>query len=93
MGTTNQAELAKLLIFSHLITLYTIPNQYLYIEMNAAPVGLRLIFFRAVDLFLCRKSIILHEQNFIYFQFYIRMLNFRLLCSIIKKVPQGSRTP
>ena len=41
--------------------------------------------FSAVGLFLGLKSNILHEQNVIYFQFYIRLPNFRFLGSIIKK--------
>ena len=41
--------------------------------------------FSAVGLFLGRKSKISHEQNVKEFQFYIRMPNFRLLGSIIKK--------
>ena len=50
--------------------------------------------FSAVGLFLGRKSKISHEQNVTEFQFYIRMPNFRLLGSIIKKkVPEGSRSP
>ena len=40
--------------------------------------------FSAVGLFLGLKSKILNEQNVIYFQFYIRLPNFRLLGSIIK---------
>ena len=41
--------------------------------------------FSAVDLFVGRKSKIFQEQNVKEFQFYIRMLNFRPLGSIIKK--------
>ena len=40
--------------------------------------------FRAVGLFLGRKSNISQEQNVKEFQFYIRIPNFRLLGSIIK---------
>ena len=44
--------------------------------------------FSAVGLFLGLKSKILHEQNVIHFQFYIRLPNCRLLGSIIfKKSP------
>ena len=44
--------------------------------------------FSAVGLFLSLKSKISYEQNVIYFQFYIRLPNFRLLGSIIfKKSP------
>ena len=43
------------------------------------------VVFSAVGLFLGRKSKISHEQNVKEFQFYIRMPNFRLLGSIIKK--------
>ena len=44
--------------------------------------------FSAVGLFLGLKSKISHEQNVIYFQFYIRLPNCRLLGSIIfKKSP------
>ena len=44
--------------------------------------------FSAVGLFLGLKSKISHEQNVIYFQFYIRLPNCRLLGSIIfKKLP------
>ena len=49
------------------------------------PVGLRRAWFSAEGLFLGRKSKISHEQNDKEFQFYIRMPNFRLLGSIIKK--------
>ena len=41
--------------------------------------------FSAVGLFLGLKSKISHEQNVIYFQFYVRLPNFRLLGSLIKK--------
>ena len=52
-----------------------------------------MVFGPAVFLFLGRKSKISHEQNGKEFQFYIRVLNFRLLGSIIKKkVPEGNRT-
>ena len=45
----------------------------------------------ATGLFLGLKSKILHEQNVIYFQFYIRLQNLRLLGSIInKKLPSWS---
>ena len=55
------------------------------------PVGLIRSGFLAVSLFLGRKSKISQEQNVKEFQFYIRMQNFRLLGSIIKKiVPEGS---
>ena len=47
----------------------------------------------AVGLFLGQKSKISQEQNINEFQFYIRMSNFRLLGSIINKVPEGSRSP
>ena len=58
------------------------------------PVGLIRAGFSAIGLFLGRKSKISHEQNVKEFQFYIRMPNFRLLSSIIKKkVPEGSRSP
>ena len=40
--------------------------------------------FSAEGLFLGLKSKISHEQNVIYFQFYVRLSNFRLLGSIIK---------
>ena len=44
--------------------------------------------FSAVGLFLGLKSKISHEQNVIYFQFYIRLPNYRLLGSItFKKSP------
>ena len=54
-------------------------------EIIYGPVGLIRARFSAVDLFLCRKSKISHEQNIKEFQFYIRMTNFRLPGSIIKK--------
>ena len=57
------------------------------------PVGLISEGFSAVGLFLGRKSKISHEQNVSIFQFYIRIPNFRPLGSIIKKVPEGSRSP
>ena len=50
-------------------------------EINK-PVGL---WFSAVSLFLGIKSKISHEQNVNKFQFYIRLPNFTLLGSIIKK--------
>ena len=50
--------------------------------MNAMPVGLRIL---ALGLFLSLKSKILHLQNVSIFQFYIRLPNFRLLGSIMKK--------
>ena len=49
------------------------------------PVRLIRAGFSAVSLFLGRKSKISQEQNVKEFQFYIRMPNFRLLGSIIKK--------
>ena len=42
--------------------------------------------FQAVGLFLSQKTEISHKQNVKIFQFYIRMTNFRLPGSIIKKV-------
>ena len=48
-------------------------------------VGLIRPGFLAVGLFLGRKSKISQEQNVKEFQFYIRMPNFRLLSSLIKK--------
>ena len=54
-------------------------------EIIYGPVGLIGAVFSAVGLFLGRKSKISHEQNVKEFQFYIRMPNFRLLGSIIKK--------
>ena len=57
------------------------------------PVGLICAGFSAVGLFLGRKSKISHEQNVSIFQFNIRIPNFRPLGSIIKKVPEGSRSP
>ena len=51
-------------------------------EIIYGPVGL---WFSAVGLFLGLKSKISHYQNVIYFQVYIRLSNFRLLGSIIKK--------
>ena len=60
-------------------------------EIIYGPVGLIRAGFSA---FLGRKSKTSHEQNVKEFQFYIRMPNFRLLGSIIKKkVPEGSRSP
>ena len=49
------------------------------------PVCLLRACFSAVTLFLGRKSKISHEQNVKEFQFFIRMPNFRLLGSIMKK--------
>ena len=54
-------------------------------EIIYGPVGLIRAGFLAVGLFLGRKSKNFHEQNVNEFQFYIRMPNFRLLGSIIKK--------
>ena len=63
-------------------------------EPSNEPVGLIRAGFSAVGLFLGRKSKNSQEQNVKEFQFYIRMTNFRLLGSIIKKkVPEGSRSP
>ena len=44
--------------------------------------------FRAVGLFLGRKSKISHEQNVKEFQFHIRMPNYSFLGLIIKKYPK-----
>ena len=60
-------------------------------EIIYGPVGLICAGFSAVGLFLGRKSKISHEQNVKEFQFYVHRPNFRLLGSIIKKVPEGSR--
>ena len=60
-------------------------------EIIYEPVALIRAGFSAVGLFLGLKSKISREQNVKEFQFYIRMPNFRLLGSIIKKVPEGSR--
>ena len=49
--------------------------------------------FLAVGLFLGLKSKISHEQNVKEFQYYICMLNFSFLESLIKRVPQTSRSP
>ena len=54
-------------------------------EIIYGPVGLIGAGFSPVGLFLGRKSKISRKQNVKEFQFYIRMLNFRLLGSIIKK--------
>ena len=54
-------------------------------EIIYGPVGLIRAGFSVVGLFLGRKSKIFQEQNVKEFQFYIRMPNFRLLGSIIKK--------
>ena len=54
-------------------------------EIIYGPVGLIRTGFSTVGLFLGRKSKISQEQNVKEFQFYIRMPNFRLLGSIIKK--------
>ena len=54
-------------------------------EIIYGPVGLIGAGFSAVGLFLGRKSKISYEQNVKEFQFYIRMTNFWLLGSIIKK--------
>ena len=63
-------------------------------EWIYVPIGLRRSCFSAVGLFLGQKSKISQEQNVKEFQFYIRMQNFRLLGSIIKKkVQEGSRFP
>ena len=63
-------------------------------EIIYGPVGLICAGFSPVGLLLGRKSKISHEQYVKQFQFYIRMPNFRLLGSIIKKkVPEGSRSP
>ena len=63
-------------------------------EIIYGPVGLIRAGFSAVGLFLDRKTKISQEQNVKEFQFYIRMPNFRLLGSIIKKkIPEGSRSP
>ena len=56
------------------------------------PLVFCLAAFRAVGLYLGLKLKISHKQNVKEFQFYIRMPNFRLLGSIIKKkIPQGNR--
>ena len=57
-------------------------------EIIYGQVGLIRAGLSAVGLFLGRKSKISHEQNVKEFQFYIRIPNFRLLGSIIKKVPK-----
>ena len=63
-------------------------------EIIYGPVGLICAGFLAVGLFLDWKSKISHKQNVKEFQFYIRMPNFRLLGSIIKKkIPEGSWSP
>ena len=62
-------------------------------EIIYGPVGLIRASFSAVGLFLGRKSKISIEDTPKEFQLYIRMPNFRLLGSIIKKVPEGSRSP
>ena len=49
------------------------------------PVGLIHAGFSAIGLLLGQKLKISHKQNVEEFQFYIRMQNFRLLGSIIKK--------
>ena len=54
-------------------------------EIIYGPVGLIRAGFSTVGLFLGRKSNISHEQNVKEFQFYMRIQNFRLLGSIIKK--------
>ena len=54
-------------------------------EIIYGPVGLIRAGFSAVGLFLGRKSKISIEETPKEFQFYIRMPNFRLLGSIIKK--------
>ena len=54
-------------------------------EIIYGPVGLICAGFSHIGLFLRRKSKISHEQNVKEFQFYIRMPNFRLLGSKIKK--------
>ena len=54
-------------------------------EIIYGPVGLIRAGFSAVGLFLGRKSKISIEDTPKKFQFYIRMPNFRLLGSIIKK--------
>ena len=62
-------------------------------EIIYGPVGLIRAGFSAVGLFLGRKSKISHEQNVKEFQFYMRIPNFRLIGSIINKLPEGSRSP
>ena len=57
------------------------------------PVALRRAGFSAVCLFIGQKLKISHEQTVSIFQFYLRLLNFRLLVSIIKKVPRAGRSP
>ena len=57
-------------------------------EIIYGPVGLIRDGFSAVGLFLGRKSKISQEQNVKEFEFYIRIPNFRLLGSIIKKSTQ-----
>ena len=59
-------------------------------EIIYEPIGL---WFSAVGLFLGLKSKFSHEQNVIYYQFYIRLPKFRLLSSIIKKNRQVGRSP
>ena len=54
-------------------------------EIIYEPVGLICAGFSPVGLLLGQKSKISHEQYVKEFQFYIRMPNFRLLGSIIKK--------
>ena len=55
-------------------------------EIIYGPVGL---WFSAVGLLLGEKSKISHLQNVIYFQFYIRLSNLRLLGLIIKKIDKS----
>ena len=55
-------------------------------EIIYGPAGL---WFSAVGLFLGLKSKMSHEQNVIYFKFYIRLPNFILLGSILKKIAKS----
>ena len=62
-------------------------------EIIYGPLVLIRAGFSAVGIFLGRKLKISIEDTPKEFQFYIGMPNFRLLGSIIKKVPEGSRSP
>ena len=58
-------------------------------EIIYVPVGLHRTWFSAEGLFIGQKSKISQEQNVKEFQFYICMLNFSFLGSIIKKSTSG----
>ena len=75
-------EVKQLFLFERAVTQLCRPTGYRDYLWASRPM------FSVVGLFLGLKSKISYEQNVIYFQFYIRLPNFRVLDSIIfKKSP------